>query len=90
MSDVTDAQLRSPRPSSQEINARIDIGQHPTPEMVSFIPNYEAYEEGYDSDGQVGPFLDAVVGEEMFAYFETAVPTIGFVFLNSFPPCRGL
>ena len=43
MSDMTDAQLRSPRPSSQEINARIDIGQHPTPEMVSFIPNYEAY-----------------------------------------------
>ena len=26
MSDVTDAQLRPPRPSSQEINARIDIG----------------------------------------------------------------
>ena len=44
----------------------------------------------YDSDGQVGPFLDAVIGEEMFEYFETAVPTIGFVFLNSFPPCRGL
>ena len=68
---MTDAQLRSPGASAQQINARIDIGHHPTPEMVSFIPKYEDYEEGYESDGQVESFLDAVVG----VYFETAVPT---------------
>ena len=68
VSEMAGAQLRSPGASAQRINARIDIGQHPTPEMLSFIPEYEDYEEGYDSDGQVGPFLEAVVGEDMFAY----------------------
>ena len=44
----------------------MDIGQHPIHETVSFIPKYEDHEEGYDFDGQVGSFLDAVVGQDMF------------------------
>ena len=51
--------------ASPNVNtARINIGQHPTPESVNFVVNESAYDDGYDSEGQLGPFFDAVHGEE--------------------------
>ena len=53
---------------------RINIGQHPTPENLTFNVNEGAYEEGYDSGGQLGPHLDAVFGEIGEGFFEECIP----------------
>ena len=34
------------------------------------------FEEGYDSDGQLGPFYDAVIGEEVEGYYEEAIEVV--------------
>jgi hypothetical protein len=60
--------------ASPNVNtARINIGQHPTPESVHFTVNESAYDDGYDSEGQLGPFFDAVHGEEGDGFFEECI-----------------
>ena len=56
----------------QEIQARINIGQYPTPKHRSIEINEKSHEEGYDSDGQIGPFYDAVKGEGGVEFYEGA------------------
>ena len=55
------------------IAARINIGQHPTPPAMELVINEVSYEEGYDSDGQLGPFFDGVRGEEGLGFYEEEV-----------------
>ena len=64
ISDIT-----PPLPSTPGVNAtRINIGQHPTPEIVHLTVNEDAYETGYDSDGQMGTFFDVVRGESQLIH----------------------
>ena len=35
--------------------------------------NEKSYDEGYDSDGQIGPFYDAVKGEGGIEFYEEAI-----------------
>ena len=57
----------------QEIQAQINIGQYPTPEHISIEINEKSYEEGYDSDGQIRPFYDAVKGEGGVEFYKEAI-----------------
>lgn len=59
---------------SYEDNAsRVNIGQFPTPPPMELGVNETEYEAGYDSDGQLGPFFDAVRGEEVDGYYEEPI-----------------
>ena len=62
ISEVTAASTPVQIEREQEIQARINIGQYPTPEHRLIEINEKSYEEGYDSEGQIGPFYDAVKG----------------------------
>ena len=57
----------------QEIQARINIGQYPTPEHRSIEINEKSYKEGYYSDGQIGQFYDAAKGGGGFEFYEEAI-----------------
>ena len=57
----------------QEIQAWINIGRYPTPEHRSIEIREKSYEEGYDSDGQIGPFYDAVKGEGGVEFYEETI-----------------
>ena len=65
----TPVQVRQER----ETQERINIGQYPTPEHRVMSVDENAYEEGYDSDGQLGPFYDAVEGEGGIMYHEDSI-----------------
>jgi hypothetical protein len=41
--------------------------------------NEEAFDEGYDSDGQRGPFFDAVADKVEFEYYEEETPAEGMI-----------
>ena len=69
---VSDMTPHSPIQNASQIN----IGQHPTPEPMRITINESQFEEGYDSDGQLGPFYDAVRGEEVEGYYEEAIEVI--------------
>ena len=58
---------------TEEIAARNSIGQHPTPPMRQLVVDEAKFEEGYDSEGEVGPFYHAVRGEEVEIYHEDCV-----------------
>ena len=59
--------------SYEENASRVNIGQFPTPPPVELGVNETEYEAGYDSDGQLGPFFDAVRGEEVDGYYEEPI-----------------
>ena len=58
---------------ARETQERINIGQYPTPEHRVLVVDESAYEEGYDSDGQLGPFYNAVEGEGGIIYHEDSI-----------------
>lgn len=51
----------------------MSIGQFPTPPKAPLEVNEAAYEEGYDSDGNAGPYLDSKFDEEYEFYHETTI-----------------
>lgn len=72
VSGLSSTGIASPNTNSDRIN----IGQHPTPESVNFEVNESAYDDGYDSEGQIGPFFDAVYGEEGDSFFEECIGVV--------------
>ena len=73
ISEVSDPSTPVQIEREKAIQDRINIGQYPTPEAQSLEINEKAYEEGYDSDGQIGPFYDAVKGEGGIEFYEEAI-----------------
>ena len=73
ISEVTDPSTPVRIEREKVIQDRINIGQYPTPEARSLEVNEKAYEEGYDSDGQIGPFYDAVKGEGGVEVYDEAI-----------------
>ena len=73
ISTITPAVL-SPNLKNKNVTAsRIDIGQHPTPPIQKLTINESSYEDGYDSDSQVGPFYDSVFGINPITFHEDAI-----------------
>ena len=62
ISTITQPVLSPNTTDSNLASSRINIGQYPTPPMQSLSVNESSYEDGYDSDGEVGPFYDSVFG----------------------------
>ena len=63
-------------PNSTKSNAaasRINIGQYPTPPKQVLAVNESLYEDGYDSDGQIGPFYDSIFGMEAVKFHEDTI-----------------
>ena len=69
-STITDDSPSRRQAQIETNHARINMGQHPTPPQQEFEVREQEYEEGCDSDGDVGPFYDAVHGEELYGYHE--------------------
>ena len=68
----------SPQGTSADVStARINIGQHPTPPMRSLRMDESAYENGYDSDGMIGPFYDSMRGMGLTSYHEDEIAVAG-------------
>ena len=73
ISEVTAPSMPVQIGREQEIQAWINIGQYPTPKHRSIEINEKSHEEGYDSDGQIGPFYDAVKGEGGVEFYKEAI-----------------
>ena len=73
ISTITPAVLSPNLKNKNVTSSRIDIGQHPTPPMQKLTINESSYEDGYDSDGQVGPFYDSVFGIDPITFHEDAI-----------------
>ena len=58
---------------NDEAESRLNIGQHSTPPLKTMATNEILYEEGYDSEGEVGPFYDSVYGLELNSFHEEAI-----------------
>ena len=64
VSTLTQPALSPNSTKSHAASSRINIGQYPTPPKQVLAVNESLYEDGYDSDGQIGPFYDSVFGME--------------------------
>ena len=53
---------------SNAILSQSNVGQCPTPSNQVLTMNESLYEDGYDSDGQSGPFYDSIFGMELVEF----------------------
>ena len=68
----------SPQVTEADVSAaRINIGQHPTPPLRSLQLDESRYEDGYDSDGMIGPFYDSMRGVGSTSYHEDVIVVAG-------------
>ena len=57
VSTLTQPALSPNSTKSHAASSRINIGQYPTPPKQVLAVNESLYEDGYDSDGQIGLFM---------------------------------
>ena len=58
---------------SNAILSQSNVGQCPTPSNQVLTMNESLYEDGYDSDGQIGPFYDSIFGMEAVKFHEDTI-----------------